>query len=119
MSTHRAPARRPSARAAAATRPHLRPPSRRSQNITMTRSIGDFYAHRHGVSCAPEIREIDLGTIARRGWTRPHLLLASDGVWDLWGFDELADRLVMPRLAHRTSETLPLLPRSAHTPQLL
>ena len=71
------------------------------QNITMTRSIGDFYAHRHGVSCAPEIREIDLGTIARRGWTRPHLLLASDGVWDLWGFDELADRLVMPRRFER------------------
>ena len=64
------------------------------QNIAMTRSIGDFYAHHHGVICEPEIRVLEAADFAARGWQRPHMLLASDGVWDLWSFDEVASGLL-------------------------
>ena len=32
--------------------------------------------------------------LATRGWQRYSLLLASDGVWDLYGFDEVASALL-------------------------
>ncbi len=66
-------------------------------SIAMTRSLGDFYAHSVGVSCIPDVRELELdAVIAEHGWTSCALLLASDGVWDLWKYDEVAD-LVLPR----------------------
>jgi len=64
------------------------------QAITMTRSLGDFYAHHHGVSCEPELRTLSLRALAEDSVPYGHLYLASDGVWDLWGFDEFADRLL-------------------------
>lgn len=30
------------------------------------------------------------------GLSYPALLIASDGVWDIWGFDEVSDKLVPP-----------------------
>jgi serine/threonine protein phosphatase PrpC len=66
------------------------------QAITMSRSLGDFYAHRHGVICEPEVRALPIASIAQRGWKDTLMLLASDGVWDLWGFDEVSTELVSP-----------------------
>ena len=64
------------------------------QAITMSRSLGDFYAHRHGVICEPEVRALPIASITQRGWKDTLMLLASDGVWDLWGFDEVSTELV-------------------------
>merc|ERR1719231_618144 len=60
----------------------------------MTRSIGDFYAHEHGVIAEPEFRVLEADELAGKAWRRPHLLIASDGVWDLWSFDEVAAQLL-------------------------
>ena len=59
----------------------------------MTRSLGDFYAHYHGVTHEPETRVLTFASLRDRGVPRPRLLLASDGVWDLWTFDEVASKL--------------------------
>jgi serine/threonine protein phosphatase PrpC len=86
------------------------------QAITMTRSLGDFYAHHHGVTAVPEVRALPLarlfpgpaaaadsppagGAAAAAGartsqCALPHLYLASDGVWDLWEYDEVSEQLV-------------------------
>ena len=66
------------------------------QMITMTRSLGDFYPHRFGVTWEPEFREVHLTSVGKR-CTWPLLLLASDGIWDIWDFDEVSDRLVAPQ----------------------
>ncbi len=66
------------------------------QAITMTRSLGDFYAHHHGVTWEPETRVLPLDRIAGRKWREPLLVLASDGVWDLWAFDQVAEELISP-----------------------
>jgi len=69
------------------------------QAITMTRSLGDFYAHHHGVTWEPETRVMPIARIAERNWRQPSLMLASDGVWDLWNYDEVVDELVSPENA--------------------
>ncbi len=63
------------------------------QAITMTRSLGDFYAHHHGVSCEPEITTIDFAELRARRLVCPRLVLASDGLWDLWTLEEVAAAL--------------------------
>ena len=57
----------------------------------MTRPLGDFYAHEYGVTAAPEVRTIPLAQVRL---SHPALLLASDGVWDIWDYDEVAAQLV-------------------------
>ena len=64
------------------------------QAMTMTRSLGDFYAHSWGVSCVAEVRTVDIeALVSERGWRAPRLLLASDGIWDLYEYNELARRV--------------------------
>ena len=80
------------------------------QAITMTRSLGDFYAHHHGVTWEPETSVMPLTQIAERKWRQPSLMLASDGVWDLWNYNEVVDELVSPdnadpaRMAKRAAD---------------
>ena len=62
----------------------------------MTRSLGDFYPHRHGLSYEPEMRAVPLTDFAKRYGKSPRLLLASDGVWDIFDFDEVCEHLVPP-----------------------
>jgi len=64
------------------------------QNIAMTRSLGDFYAHHHGVTWEPELRVLESADLLELPFHRPHLLLASDGVWDLWAFNDVAAALL-------------------------
>ena len=63
------------------------------QAITMTRSLGDFYAHLHGCSCEPELRLHRISELRARALVRPRIVLASDGVWDLWTFEEVHEQL--------------------------
>ena len=44
-------------------------------SISMTRSIGDYYAHAVGLTCEPYVQVMDLQEI-------PTVVIASDGVWD-------------------------------------
>ena len=51
-----------------------------------------------------------LSRIAERKWRQPCLMLASDGVWDLWNYNEVVDELVSPenadpaRMARRAAD---------------
>ena len=47
----------------------------------MTRSLGDFYAHRHGISCEPEIVRYVVNQLPADARSAV-LVLASDGLWD-------------------------------------
>ena len=74
-------------------------------SIAMTRSLGDFYAHTVGVSCLPDVRVVQLEEVLREHqWDRCSLLLASDGVWDLWKYDEVAD-LTVPKTSRALLST--------------
>jgi len=79
------------------------------QLIAMTRSLGDFYAHHHGVSSEPEVLELPLSSLTDGEMAMPHLLLASDGITDLWEYDDIADAVVPPieeaNLSRLTLET--------------
>ena len=52
-------------------------------------SLGDFYAHHHGVTHEPETRVLSLASLVDKGVPCSHLYLASDGVWDLWKFEQV------------------------------
>ena len=64
--------------------------------MTMTRSLGDFHAHTVGVLAEPEVRLIPQleAMLSEQQWEHSALFLASDGVWDLWRGDEVADKLL-------------------------
>jgi serine/threonine protein phosphatase PrpC len=64
-------------------------------HIAMTRSLGDFTAHTCGVSAEPQVRTVELPSLCtEKRWARVALLVASDGVWDMWGHDEIVDHLL-------------------------
>ncbi|OQR93115.1 hypothetical protein ACHHYP_02925 [Achlya hypogyna] len=53
--------------------------------LAFTRSLGDFHLQAHGLTWQPDVVAVDLawdGEVA--------LVLATDGVWDVWQYDELA-----------------------------
>ena len=45
------------------------------------------------MSAAPEVTVLRSADVRARQLVGPRLLLASDGVWDLWTFDEVAGQL--------------------------
>ena len=45
------------------------------------------------MSSEPEVARLELESLAHRGWSGVRLLLASDGVWDLWEYGGLAERV--------------------------
>jgi serine/threonine protein phosphatase PrpC len=65
------------------------------QSLAMTRSIGDFYMQTFGVSWKPEVISVDLADV---GVTLDHLtlVLASDGIWDLWEYEEVFQGIACP-----------------------
>ena len=63
--------------------------------LAMTRSIGDFYMHTYGVTWKPEVRSIDLAALDDK-LEHLTLILASDGVWDLWETREVFRAIVAP-----------------------
>ena len=57
--------------------------------LGVTRSVGDFYHQRYGVTWQPEVVVTDIAEeCAASGATAACLIIASDGVWDHWQFDE-------------------------------
>jgi serine/threonine protein phosphatase PrpC len=63
-------------------------------SLAMTRSLGDFFAHTHGVSCEP------VHTIARFGKEHVDMTLvtATDGLWDVLTPTEVAAIINMNRV---------------------
>jgi serine/threonine protein phosphatase PrpC len=92
--------------------------------LAFTRSLGDFHMHAYGVSCEPTVVELSLERVAARSLgldeqdnqdesliaepgnednqERPRtarftLVVASDGVWDNWKYEELLQSLAKSR----------------------
>lgn len=72
------------------------------QSLAMTRSIGDLYMQTYGVTWRPEVSSIDLASRAESldGLT---LILASDGIWDLWTNREVFPLILRPPEGAATS----------------
>jgi len=65
------------------------------QSLAMTRSIGDFYMHSFGITWRPEVISVDL---AEQCAELEHLtlILCSDGVWDLWEYEDVFQAISSP-----------------------
>ena len=68
-------------------------------SLAVTRTLGDFYHQRYGVTHVPEVVVVDLEEAqpAEPSDGGCVLLLASDGVWDHWTFEAAMERLIDPR----------------------
>ena len=65
------------------------------QSLAMTRSIGDFYMQTFGVSWKPEVISIDLEEVGAK-LEHLTLILASDGIWDLWEYEDVFQSISSP-----------------------
>lgn len=57
--------------------------------IAVSRALGDFYAHQYGITYKPEIIFHRYPT-----GTKKAIVVASDGVWDCWKWNEFADYFI-------------------------
>ncbi|KAF0699800.1 Aste57867_9641 [Aphanomyces stellatus] len=57
-------------------------------SLAFTRSLGDFHMHAHGLSFEPDICHVCLDDVAKG--TACRLVLATDGVWDVWHYHDAA-----------------------------
>ncbi|EQC40250.1 hypothetical protein SDRG_02896 [Saprolegnia diclina VS20] len=57
--------------------------------LAFTRSLGDFHLHAHGLSWQPDVLDISLFDDPTSS-SELAIVLATDGVWDVWQYDELA-----------------------------
>lgn len=70
-----------------------------SDTLAMTRSLGDFYLQTLGLLCKPEVFQFTpTGKFA--------ILIATDGVWDNFGFQEIADFIDLERSDHANVSAL-------------
>lgn len=58
-------------------------------SLSMTRSLGDFYLQKYGVSYIPSIKYVNLSKIFEESPIFS-LLIASDGVWDNWTYETIS-----------------------------
>jgi len=65
------------------------------QSLAMTRSIGDFYMQTFGVTWKPEVLSVDLSEVGSK-LDHLTLILASDGVWDLWEYEDVFQSISCP-----------------------
>ena len=65
------------------------------QSLAMTRSIGDFYMQTFGVTWRPEVISIDLEEVGQK-LDHLTLVLASDGIWDLWEYEDVFQSISDP-----------------------
>jgi serine/threonine protein phosphatase PrpC len=79
--------------------------SRFPDSLAFTRSLGDFHMHAYGVSCKPTVTELNLHDIMLRELDHFNqnesfsmmLVIASDGVWDTWKYEDLFKQLFSSR----------------------
>ena len=63
--------------------------------LGVTRSLGDFYHQQYGVTWRPEVMVKPLSELAG-GKPESMIVLASDGFWDHWTFEDAVDDLTKP-----------------------
>lgn len=56
--------------------------------LAFTRSVGDFHLQTYGVRCLPDVQCVDLGAVAARATGPACLIVATDGVWDNWTYED-------------------------------
>ena len=78
---------------------------RSPQHLAMTRSIGDFYMQTFGITWRPEVITVDLAEVLD-SLSSISLLIASDGIWDLWESEEAFAAIVQPRVAASSAQQL-------------
>jgi serine/threonine protein phosphatase PrpC len=59
-------------------------------SLSMTRSLGDFYLQKYGVTFIPSIKYINLNEIFEKSPIFS-ILIASDGVWDNWTYETISN----------------------------
>jgi serine/threonine protein phosphatase PrpC len=65
--------------------------------LAFTRSIGDFHLQAYGITWQPDIVEIDLTNQI----SKPNMLIvASDGVWDNWKYEDVSNHFMDPSKVH-------------------
>lgn len=77
--------------------------------LSFTRSLGDFHLHSYGVSSEPDIVELDLQVLLQHQTSTKKsqsiaLVLASDGLWDNWKYQDLSTFLTAPERIERSKE---------------
>ena len=58
------------------------------QKLGMTRTLGDFYMQHHGCTFEPAVSCIDLYDLVSQ-LSQVTLILASDGLWDVWNYRDV------------------------------
>jgi serine/threonine protein phosphatase PrpC len=62
-------------------------------SLSMTRALGDYFMQSYGISHLPEVQCVDLEQFSSN--TQPiHLLVASDGLWDCWKYEDIAKKML-------------------------
>ena len=69
-----------------------------AQSLAMTRSIGDFYMHTFGVTWKPEVISVELEEVGEK-LEHLTLILASDGIWDLYEYEDVFQGIASPPTA--------------------
>jgi serine/threonine protein phosphatase PrpC len=75
--------------------------------LGVTRSVGDFYHQTFGVTWLPEVVIHDLGEVCSSAGVSADdccLIIASDGVWDHWEFDDSMEALCDSRATSRLTD---------------
>ena len=59
-------------------------------SLSMTRSLGDFFLQKYGVTFIPTIKYVNLSEIFEKSPIFS-ILIASDGVWDNWTYETISN----------------------------
>jgi len=60
-----------------------------TEQLAFTRTLGDFQLQKYGVSHLPEIKSIDLDKLFKKVTSPLCIVIASDGVWDNWLYEDV------------------------------
>jgi serine/threonine protein phosphatase PrpC len=85
-----------------AATPHMEEARRRDKTcISVTRALGNFYAHEFGLTCEPSV-----GVHQYSAAGDAIVVAASDGVWDAWAYDDLSAWLHSSERAGHSAQRL-------------
>mmetsp|Transcript_69798 Transcript_69798/g.115924 ORF Transcript_69798/g.115924 Transcript_69798/m.115924 type:complete len:698 (+) Transcript_69798:40-2133(+) len=73
-------------------------------NLNMTRSLGDFYHQRYGVTWKPDVTTKDLREMMGDAH-KAVMCVSSDGVWDMWTFEEAMEELCLAIPMNKQAQT--------------
>ncbi|GBG33854.1 Protein phosphatase, putative [Hondaea fermentalgiana] len=65
------------------------PQARFQDALAFTRSLADYHLNSFGVSCVPEVRDLNLADLHKSGTGPSCLLVCTDGVWDNFKYPDV------------------------------